>query len=122
MGATPREQTGRSSQFVDTSAILFSFAGTISTDQNANIPQIVLPNAVRVNRWRVNVVTPGAGGDVVVKFYVNGGEAASVTLPAGATFAETTAPTDIPAEVPIACEIDSMTTLTPPATMTMMAV
>jgi hypothetical protein len=102
--------------------LLWGFEGTISTDQNGNILRYIARRTINIAKFFVNVVTAPVGGDVVIEFFVNGLSVATVTLLDGQTEAEVTQAVVLADGDEIHPEITSMTTLTPPTTMTFQAV
>lgn len=120
--ATPRERTGRSSQFTDGVEIIFGFSGTISTDQNPNILSYWASRKTEIVRFIVNFKTPCIGGDVTVIFLKNGMQVASVTVTAGNSSGFDDQDVTLIQDDELSCEIASMTTTTPPTSMTAQAV
>ena len=103
--------------------IIWGFAGTISTDQNNNIPRYhARNNDIPLTKFYVNVITPPIGGDVTVGIYIEGILITSIILLAGETevFVEQNVTLAVGEE--IYPQIDVMTTSTPPTTMTIQAV
>jgi len=72
--------------------LVWSFPGTLSTDQNGNIPRWNERVGRNLAAFDVNVITAPTGSSLIVDFMVNGASVATVTVLAGNTYAETVTP------------------------------
>lgn len=96
--------------------ITWSFPGTLSTDQNSNLPKVKIKKATTITAWDVNFVTAPAGGSTVVVFKKNGATVATVTIAAGETFAQTVSTTSFAVDDILSVEVSSVAPTTPGVT------
>jgi len=97
-------------------AINWSFPGTLSTDQNGNIPRWIERVGRTLAFFDVNLISAPTGDDLVVEFIVNGAMVASVTVPAGDTYAEVAAAVTLAINDVIYPQITQVGSLTPGTT------
>lgn len=69
-------------------AILWSFAGTLSTEQNTYLPRFYANKQFDFVGFDVNLVTAPTGSSLIVVFKKNGATVATVTVAAGARYGE----------------------------------
>lgn len=101
--------------------MLWSFPGTVSTDQNGNIPRLRAARAESFVAFDVNAVQAPVGAPLEVTFRVGGAPAAVVTIPAGDRFAETVVSATVAKDVEIWPEITSAGGTPPGSTLLMRA-
>ena len=103
-------------------ALTWSFPGTVSTDQNANLPRYEFKKATSFGNWDVKAVSAPTGGNTTINFRRSGAIIATVTLLAGDTFATTATAVNFAIDDTLYPEISSLGgASTPPTTLLMRA-
>jgi len=101
------------------SNLLWSFPGTLSTDQNANLPRVKIKTATSITAWDVQLVSAPTGASLIVNFKVGGATVATVTVAAGSTFAQAATPVTLAVDDVVYPEIAQVGSSTPGTTATM---
>jgi len=103
-------------------SLTWSFPGTISTDQNPNIPRYQFKVASSFGNWDVKSVSAPSGGDMTVTFKKNGATIATVVLLDGDTYATVAAAVSFAVDDVLYPEISSLGgASSPPTTLLMRA-
>lgn len=101
--------------------LVWSFSGTVSTDQNGNIPRYVPDQSISITELQLNVVSAPVGGNCTVVWKKNGAVVATTILLDGVRLLEQAATISLVDGDEFWPEISALTTATPPTTMTMVA-
>jgi len=99
--------------------LVWTFPGTISTDQNANLARVKIKTATQITAWDVNLVGAPTGAALIVNFKVGGATVATVTVAAGDTFAESATPVTLAVDDVVYPEVSQVGSSTPGTTATM---
>lgn len=101
--------------------LVWSFSGTVSTDQNSNIPRYVPKTTQTFTELQLNCVSAPLGGSCTVVWKKNGVIVGTVVLNAGETLKRAVVAISLANLDEFYPEISALTTTTPPTTLTMVA-
>jgi len=96
--------------------VQWTFAGTVSTDQNANLGRYRAKQSITFAKFDVNFTTAGTGGNTVINFLKNGVVVATVTVASGSREQTTTVSVSLVAGDELYPEVASVAPTTPPVT------